>query len=286
MISSMTGFAKLSETTDVGVLDWEIRAVNHRYLEIFTRLPEAFRSLEIPIRTLIQKHIKRGKMDVVLQFTPHAEQASFEIDQAVLRQLQAAIVTVQTVLPDASVNALEVLRWHQVMKSSGKTADNASDLLLSSLEKALQEFIVVRQREGQSLCEAMLAMCDQLQSHAAKITTRLSLVMAYERQRIVDKFAEFALTADPIRLEQEIVWVLQKADIAEELARLTVHLEEVRRVLKQDAVVGRRLDFLMQELNREVNTIASKSLDVETTQSTVDMKVLIEQLREQVQNLE
>ena len=286
MISSMTGFAKTAETADFGTLDWEVRSVNHRYLEVFARLPDPFRSFEAAVRALIQKYVKRGKMDVVLQFTPNAMQASFDIDQLVLTQLNTAILQVKSIIPEATVNALDVLRWNQVMKSSSVSMDNAETVLLSLLEKTLKQFVIARQREGESLRAALLAICLQMEAQAHKIAQRLPEVMAHERKRITDKFAELAITVDAERLEQEMVWIMQKADIAEELQRLQVHITEVRRVLTEDSVVGRRLDFLMQELNREVNTMASKSLDGETTQATVEMKVQIEQLREQVQNLE
>jgi uncharacterized protein (TIGR00255 family) len=286
MISSMTGFAKLADNADFGVIDWEIRSVNHRYLEIFTRLPEAFRSLETQVRALTQKHIKRGKVDVILQFTSHTAQSSFEVNQAVLQQLQTAIAEVKAVLPEASVNALEILRWNNMMQSSAVSMENAPEMLLSLLEKAMLQFVAVRQREGEALRMVMLGLCDQLDIQANKIKVRLPEVIAHERKRITDKFSELAIELDADRFAQEMVWILQKADIIEELERLSVHMVEVRRVLSEDVVVGRRLDFLMQELNREVNTMASKSLDVETTQATVEMKVYIEQLREQVQNLE
>ena len=286
MISSMTGFAKTAETADFGTLDWEVRSVNHRYLEVFARLPDPFRSFEAAVRALIQKYVKRGKIDVVLQFTPNAMQASFDIDQLVLAQLNAAILQVKSILPEATVNALDVLRWNQVMKSTSVSMDNAETVLLALLEKTLKQFVIARQREGQSLRAVLLAICAQMEVQADKISQRLPEVMVHERKRITDKFAELAMTVDADRLEQEMVWIMQKADIAEELQRLQVHITEVRRVLMEDSVVGRRLDFLMQELNREVNTMASKSLDSETTQATVEMKVQIEQLREQVQNLE
>ncbi|MDP1573725.1 MAG: YicC/YloC family endoribonuclease [Coxiellaceae bacterium] len=286
MISSMTGFAKTAETADFGAIDWEIRSVNHRYLEIFTRLPDPFRSFETAVRTLIQKYVKRGKIDVVLQFSPNAMQASFDVDQLVLTQLNAAVAKVKTMIPDVTVNALDVLRWNQVMKSTSISMDSAEEILLSLLEKALGQFVLARQREGQALRVVLLSLCGQMEVQAHKISERLPEVMAHERKRIMDKFTELAITVDAERLEQEMVWIMQKADIAEELQRLQVHITEVRRVLMEDSVVGRRLDFLMQELNREVNTMASKSLDGETTQATVEMKVQIEQLREQVQNLE
>ena len=286
MISSMTGFAKVAQTADFGTIDWEIRSVNHRYLEVFTRPSDPFRSFESPVRTLIQKYVKRGKIDVVLQFSPNAMQASFEIDQLVLKQFNAAVSEVKLIIPDATVNALDVLRWNQVMKSKAASMDNAEEVLLSVLEKALKQFVGSRQREGQALRVMLLSVCEQMEAQANKISQRLPEVIVHERKRITDKFAELAITVDAERLEQEMVWIMQKADIAEELQRLQVHIAEVRRVLLEDDVVGRRLDFLMQELNREVNTMASKSLDGETTQATVEMKVQIEQLREQVQNLE
>lgn len=286
MPCSMTGFAKHTESTVFGVLDWEIRAVNHRFLEVFTRLPEPFRAIELDIRNVLQKHIKRGKVDVSLQFTPAVQQAGFEINTPLLHALSKAIATVKAEIPDAQVNALEILHWHQMTKSSVISLGNVQDVLLSSLEKAIMAFDVSREREGVALAVVMqasvLALCDETD----KITARLATVMAAERKRILNKFAELSVSVDPTRLEQEMVWIMQKADIAEELARLQVHITEVRRVLRDEKIVGRRLDFLMQELNREVNTIASKSVDVETTQSTVEMKVQIEQLREQVQNLE
>lgn len=286
-ISSMTGFSKTSETAGFGSLDCELRSVNHRYCEVSIRLPELFRSLEVGVRTYVQKALKRGKIDVTVQLSPSAELANtLVINDTVLKQLAEAVHHVQKIIPDAKTNTLDVLRWHQVTQSQSVQLDDIASPLFSVLEKAMQQLVQVRDREGLALQEILVTCADHMVLETQKIKARIPSVIAHERKRILDRFHELSLAVDQNRLEQEMVWLMQKADIVEELQRISVHIDEVHRVLAEGGAVGRRLDFLMQELNREVNTIASKSIDVETTQSTVEMKVLIEQMREQVQNIE
>ncbi len=283
----MTAFARVSDESQMGVLVWELRSVNHRYLEMYMRLPESLRYLEQDVRSAIQKMFKRGKVDVVLQFQPsEAATEALVLNPVLMKQFAEVEQQLAAHFTGVSTNLIDVLRWPGMLSKQQNHIEVVGKSAIDSLEKALLELKNTRAREGGALYECLATGAKEILAEVKKVEARMPIVLANERQQVLDRLETLSLTVEQDRLEQEMVWLAQKADIAEECHRIATHIAEVQRVLNQGGVVGRRLDFLMQELNREANTIASKSLDVETTQSAVEMKVLIEQMREQVQNVE
>lgn len=288
MISSMTAFARADAETDVGVFSWELRAVNHRYLEISTRLPEELRHLEGVVRERIGGKISRGKVDCTLRFKPgSAAGTELSINDDLLQRLLAVMATVAERAPQCGTpTALDLLRWPGVLNVEELNKEAIQGRALTLLAEVLKEFHATRLREGSKLKEMILSRCDALQMRVKEVRKRLPELAPRMRQRLSERLAAVKEELDAHRIEQEIVIYAQKIDVAEELDRLDVHLAETRRVVAEGGAVGRRLDFLMQEFNREANTLASKAGDVDVTRAAVDMKVLIEQMREQVQNLE
>lgn len=282
----MTSFARQAQEDEWGSLVWEIRTVNHRYLEISLRCPEIFRDQEMRIRETIQKFLSRGKVDAYLRFMPGPNlPVDFSLNTVLLEKLSEAEKTVRSYFPDAKTNAADILSWKGVLQTIDTQNETLNNNMLSLLERALTELVGVRQREGKGLSEFIDENCKKISVEASKVKKQLPEIIAAERERIQQRLVELE-NLDSQRLEQEMVIWAQRADVAEELQRLGSHLQEVDRVLKNGGVIGRRLDFLMQELNREANTLSSKSMHAGMTQSAVEMKVLIEQMREQVQNIE
>ena len=288
MPKSMTGFGRHSTDTSFGELTWEIRSVNHRYLEVQLRLPDEFRAHEVVIREAIAARVGRGKVDASLRLRANNESLSdIQVDAGALSALTSALAAVKLAIPDtALVNPLEVLLWPGVTARQAELSEDKSIEVMTSLSTALDDFLATRDREGEKTAE-------MLSSRAAQIRKRLSDVKQYrpavvQRQieKLKNKLSDLDLQAEPQRLEQEMVFTAQRLDIDEEIDRLDAHLDELDKVLKRTGPIGRRLDFLMQEFNREANTMGAKSSDVDTTGATVDIKVLIEQMREQVQNIE
>ncbi len=288
MIRSMTGFARRERQGPWGTLVCELRTVNHRYLEISLRLPDELKALDNEARQVIGRALRRGKVDASLYLKSAAgTQRSLELDPALLDQLLARIEQVRTRLALAApVNPVELLRWPGLVRESEIDIQPALAATLEVLRDALQELNDTRHREGQRIQELLLARCTAMRTQVAAVKARRPEVSKRLRERIVEKIAQLGVAPDPERLEQELVLYAHKLDVDEELDRLAGHLEEVTSVLDSDEPAGRRLDFLMQELNREANTLSSKSQDSETTKAAVDMKVFIEQMREQVQNVE
>lgn len=288
MILSMTAFAR-SECTDKGIaLVWEVRSVNHRYLETALRLPEDFRALEPAVREMLASRLGRGKIDCTLRFSKEdLAGADFEIDHQAVDRLVEAMRSVSAKLWDtASVSSLDLMRWPGVVKTPQLRLDDIRDAALSSLSEALDELVENRQREGNELARVLLERIEQMRKLVASIRERVPEIMVANRAKLHARLSELLSQVDEGRMEQELAYLLQKLDVDEEMDRLSTHLEEVQRVIDRGGKVGRRLDFLMQELNREANTTASKSNDAVLTQMAVEMKVLVEQMREQVQNIE
>jgi uncharacterized protein (TIGR00255 family) len=289
MIASMTGFARRETTGPWGTLVCELRSVNHRFLEAGFRLPDELRGAEGELRARLARQLKRGKVDCTVSYR-RAQGASgaLEVDAGALERLLAAVKVVsRTQLASDSVNALDVLRWPGVLRDDG--ASNNEELLAALylvFGTTLDELVAARAREGARLREVLEQRCLGLGALVTAVRARLPEVQARVRARLNERVAELAASVDPERMEQELALILQRLDVDEELERLSGHIEEVRRVIGGAEPAGRRLDFLMQELNRESNTLSSKSQDLETTRAAVDMKVLIEQMREQVQNAE
>ena len=286
--ASMTGFAECRQEGEWGSLIWELRSVNHRYLEIHLRLPDSLRPVEMRFRDAIQTVIARGKIEATLRFIPGGEvPCDFVLNEPLLEQLGQAVQLVQHYVPQANqVNALDVLKFQGVMEIVQSPLNDLPEFATELLSQALLELKTVRAREGQAI-HAFLRMCLQkAQEFVTVIAKRLPVWRDQVNAKWQQRFNELAMELNRERLEQELVWLLQKSDVAEELQRLEAHLLEVSRVCDSVGSKGRRLDFLMQELNREANTLGSKSQDTEITQAVLELKVLIEQMREQVQNIE
>jgi uncharacterized protein (TIGR00255 family) len=287
MIRSMTGFARRERQFPWGLLTWELKTVNHRFLEIGCRLPEDFRSAEADFRQTIAGAVKRGKVDVSLHFRPAAAAGTLEVDADLLGSLTQRAQQIAAAAGSAArIEVLDLLRWPGVMRDD--TRDTAALVAAAQalLGEALTELTLFRESEGGRLRDALEQRCAGLLDFAAMVTERLPEVRARVRSKLLDRIAQLATEVNHERLEQELAILAQRQDVDEELDRLRGHVTEVRKAFTVQEPSGRRLDFLMQELNREANTLSSKSQDIETTRAAVDMKVLIEQMREQVQNIE
>jgi uncharacterized protein (TIGR00255 family) len=287
MIASMTGFARRELAGSFGTLTCELRSVNHRYLEPGFRLPEELRPLESDLRQLLTKNLKRGKVDCTMHLRggPGTER-ELRLDAAALERVAVAVREVLVALPKATVDAVEVLRWPGVVETISPDTEALLGAGRSLFQQTLDELGAMRLREGKRLGELIEQRCAGLATLVSAVRARLPEIQVRMRTRLNERVAELLAAVDRDRIEQELVLQLQRLDVAEELDRLTGHIEETRRVMGGGEAAGRRLDFLMQELNREANTLASKSQDLDTTRLTVDMKVLVEQMREQVQNVE
>ena len=288
MISSMTAFAREEYRGELGNMSWEIRSVNHRYLEAFLRLPEELRALEPNIRERLNNRLGRGKLDVSLKYKAGTGgDASLCINQRLVEQLIDADQQLADMIElDPSMRSGDLLRWPGVLEEEERDYTPVKAQAMQLLETALDSLIDNRLREGERLGEIIRLRCDALASEVGRVRGLMPDVLESVRSRIKDRLNEVMEELDETRVEQEMVLLAQRLDVDEELDRLETHIEEVRRVLESDEPIGRRLDFLMQELHREANTLTSKSNSVEVTRSAVEMKVLIEQMREQVQNLE
>ena len=288
MIRSMTAFARQEQQDEFGVLVWELRAVNQRYLELTLRLPDELRALETAVRERATAGLGRGKVECALRYQPTQQSnAPFLINTTLLQRLLLALRDVETQLPQpAPVNALDLLRWPGVVEKAELDMQPLQVAALNLFDAALTDLVAMRSREGQRLKELIEQRCTAMVALVQQARRRMPEVLARQRAKLVARLAELAVAAEPGRLEQEMVIQAQKLDIAEEIDRLEAHIDEVQQILGRPEPVGRKLDFLMQELNREANTLGAKSADTETTRISVDLKVLIEQMREQVQNIE
>lgn len=288
MVYSMTAFSRCELSTDQGNLAWEIRSVNHRYLEPSLRMPEAFRELEGPLRERLRKEFARGKLECTLRFNPADQNVdSLQLNQPLVSQLLAAARQVSQQLDNpAPINPLEVLAWPGVL---GGAQDHQAEMTVQAhklFEQAVAELKTQRAREGAELKKLLEERLEAISERVETLREMMPSLLAAHRQKLIDRFNEARLELDGTRVEQELVLLAQKIDVAEELDRLDTHVTETRHVLGGKAAMGRRLDFLMQEFNREANTLGSKAIDSRSTQAAVDLKVYIEQMREQVQNIE
>jgi uncharacterized protein (TIGR00255 family) len=288
MISSMTAFAREEYRGDLGAMSWEIRSVNHRYLETFLRLPEELRVLESSVREQLNTRLGRGKLDVNLKFKAGAAaEAGVRINQRLVYQLMEAEGELSELIDvDGSMRPLDLLRWPGVLEEEERDYTPVKQQAMALLETAIDSLIDNRLREGARLAEIVGQRCEAMQAQVERVRGLMPEVLENIRVRVRERLAEVMEELDEQRLEQEMALLAQRLDVDEEMDRLETHLTEVKRVLSSDEPVGRRLDFLMQELNREANTLSSKSNDVEVTRAGVEMKVLIEQMREQIQNIE
>jgi len=288
MIQSMTAFARAQGQGTWGNAVCELRSINHRYLEIGVRMPETLHALEAQIRERIRHYIRRGKIECNIRFQPgDISGAGIIINHHLAEELCKANDVIAEILTHAApVNTMDVLRWPGILQIAEVDLENIQDEIIKLLEKGLQDLVDARIREGEELKQLFVQRLDGMKAELAKVRHRLPEIHNQQRSRLVARFNDAKLELDSGRFEQEVVMFAQKIDVTEELERLDAHISEVRRSLKQGGVVGRRLDFLMQELNREANTLGAKSIDVDTTRASVELKVLIEQIREQVQNVE
>jgi uncharacterized protein (TIGR00255 family) len=288
MIRSMTGFARRECVGPWGTLTCEVRTVNHRYLEVSLRLPEELRALDSEIRQLINNTLRRGKVDAGLYLKASADVgASVEINAENIKRLNDILRTVTGSLDNpARINPMEVLRWPGVLKETDRDLQPLINAAIQLANESLEELTEMRSREGARIRELIKQRCDALQTTAKAVRARLPEITARLRAKLMERITALNSTPNNERLEQELVMYAHKMDVDEELDRLESHLTEIAGIIDSKEPAGRRLDFLMQELNREANTLSSKSQDVDTTRAAVDLKVLIEQMREQIQNVE
>ena len=286
MTASMTAFARCETNQNWGSLSWEIRSVNQRYLEPAFRLPETLRDLEPLLRNELRQAISRGKLDLTLKFQPAEANSQLEVNTVLLDQLIAAADQIYNRTPAAALDPLRLLQWPGVMQSAKADEEEVKAAALQLFKQALVDLKAHRQREGEELAKLIEDRLEQISQHLIAAQNYLPAALEAWRNNLLERAQKLQIEVDPARLEQETVLLAQKQDVMEELDRLATHIKEVRRALTSKEPIGRRLDFLMQELNREANTLGSKAISMEMTQVSVDLKVLVEQMREQVQNIE
>lgn len=288
MVHSMTAFARAQQEVEGLVLTWELKSVNHRFLEVQIRLPEQLRGLEHSLRELARRHLNRGKVDCTLRTTSSGSSGRLTLNRPLLLQILATLEQVRRDAPDMGPpDAMDILRWPGMLAAEVELdAEHLTEPVGAVFEEALTQLMDHRAREGEALKETLQdrldasdALVEEIKQHTASLADRVT-------ERLRQRVEELAATVEPERLEQEVVLLAARGDVAEELDRLRIHVEEARSNLRGPGPHGRRLDFLTQELNREANTVAAKSMLAETSQRAVDLKVVIEQIREQVQNLE
>ncbi|MDH5764923.1 MAG: YicC family protein [Gammaproteobacteria bacterium] len=288
MTKSMTAFARTSDTQDFGSLVWELRSVNHRYLDISTRIPEDLRAIEIAAREKVATVLKRGKVECTLRFKSGVNHsAEISVNEPLARALVTACQIVNKQLHQPSqMNLMDVLRWPGVVEMQEQDLAPVNQAALSLLDAALNELVENRQREGERLKDMVLQRKEAMEEIVRKEQARRPEILKAYREKMLARLEELNASPDTDRFEQELAYLAQKMDVDEELDRLNSHFKELSDVFNRDEAIGRRLDFIMQELNREANTLGSKSVDMQSTQASVDLKVLIEQMREQIQNIE
>jgi uncharacterized protein (TIGR00255 family) len=287
MIYSMTAFSRVEIKGDWGNAVWEIRSVNQRFLETYFRLPEQFRGIEPVLRERFRKQLNRGKVECNLRFNANAASKSeLALNEKLALQLiqHANWINEQTL--NSQINPLDVMRWPGVMESPEADMSAIQAELLAAFDQALKDFIAARASEGENLKAMIEQRLDAISAEADKVQAHMPEVIAWQRNRIIEKFTDAKIDLDSGRVEQELVLLAQKMDVAEELDRLNSHVSETKKILKKGGAQGRRLDFMMQEFNREANTLGSKSINTDVTASAVELKVLIEQMREQIANIE
>ncbi len=284
----MTGFARQSAETGIGTLTWELRTVNHRYLDVQFRLPDELRPKEQAFKQQVGATLKRGKVECVMHLRRALDQkADLQINTELVALLRKRVTELSTTLHDMQLlNPIDVLRWPGVVTEPEVDAEPLYVEAAALLEKTLEAIVAMRASEGERIAGMLESRCNDIAALGESVRARLPEVLASAHAKQKERIARLDVEADPARLEVELALIAQKLDVDEELDRLDSHVTEIRRALGADEPVGRRLDFLMQELNREANTLGSKSADAETTKAAVELKVLIEQMREQIQNIE
>jgi uncharacterized protein (TIGR00255 family) len=288
MICSMTAYAQLITDSPWGNLCWEMRSVNNRYLELYFKLPEEVRELEYGLREIARQAIGRGKLECLLKLeNKRLEEPEIKLNMHATRNIIAACNKIsETLTNSATLSAIDILKWPGVIESNTAAQTELHLAIKKSFSEALNKLKDARQTEGSELAKIINTKLATMLQHIQQVQQQLPTILIQQKERLAAKIADMNLTLDENRLEQELVYILQKADIAEEIDRLLIHVAECKRVCATDNMVGRKLDFLLQEMNREANTLASKSVATLTSMVAIELKVLIEQIREQVQNLE
>ncbi len=287
MIYSMTAFSRKELKGSWGTAVWEIRSVNQRFLETYFRLPEQFRSLEPVLRERFRKKLQRGKVECNLRFSDDGAQVSkITLNEALAKQILTAADWIQSHGQSSGVNPIDILRWPGVVAAEETDMSAIQSELLKGLDEALEDFIKARATEGNELKNLIEQRLDAIEIETAKVKEQMPQIVQWQREKLITRFEEAKVELEEGRVEQEMVMLAQKVDVAEELDRLAAHVKETRNIINKGGACGRRLDFMMQEFNRESNTLGSKSINADITQSAVELKVLIEQMREQIQNIE
>ena len=287
MIYSMTGYAVAARELENAVLNLELRSVNHRYLDIQFRLPDELRAIEPALRETLTARLNRGKVECRISYTPTPGRKGIELDEALLQQLIALNARVRTALPQArDLSTSDVLRWPGMLGSDTLDIDELRAVCRHLLDEVLEEFRTSRAREGEKLKSMILERAAAVGTRITEVAPRMPQVIAGFQEKLALRLKEALANADEDRIRQEVALFANKIDVDEELTRLATHITELRRILDQGGAVGKRLDFLMQELNREANTLGSKAADISVTQVSMELKLLIEQMREQIQNIE
>ena len=288
MLKSMTAFARVQQSESFGTLIWELRSVNSRFLDINCRLPEEFRAQEGRVRECINNRLQRGKVECALRYMPEqVTETGIRINEALVKSLLEACQQINTRLHQPSeINPVDILGWPGVVAETEQDYKSIFESSEKLLLEALDQLVANRQREGERMQQLIADRCAGMQTIVDAVRQQLPDIQQRYREKLVARLEELQTSVDRDRLEQELAFLAQKMDVDEELDRLDAHLKELNDAVTRDEAVGRRLDFLMQELNREANTLGSKSADLSTTQASVELKVLIEQMREQIQNIE
>ncbi len=286
IIHSMTGSASKLVNSQLANINIDISSVNGRYLEIYLKLPDNLRHLDSKLRALCQEKLTRGKLDCYITYALNA-QASLNIDANQLEALSEALNQVEKTIPNAcNLNPMEILQYPGILKQPANIQDLIDEQVLENFAKALDSLVKTRESEGEKLKLALQVRLDLIEKQADLIEVQLTNLTKIEREKILKKIEDLKIEIDPQRIEQEVAIIAQKADVEEEYDRLRAHIKEVRSIIDKGGICGKRLDFMMQEFNRESNTLASKASNLDITRIAVELKVLIEQMREQVQNIE
>lgn len=286
MLLSMTGFARHEVKFPWGIAIWEIRSVNQRFLESTFRLPENLRALESTLREQLREKIARGKIESFLRIEYSSATSELTLDQNLAQQVIKSLQWLKNEAGEGEINLMAVLQYPNVVQAPVQNLEEINANLISTFEGLLQDFIAMRQREGAKLQTIVEDRLIAIEKEIAQISAQMPEVLEWQRQRLNKRFEELKVELDPNRLEQEMLILAQRIDVEEELDRLRSHIQETHHILTQGGACGRKLDFMMQEFNREANTLASKSINAEITNHAVKIKVLIEQMREQIQNIE
>lgn len=287
MTYSMTAFARLESTTELGKLIFEMRSVNHRYLDLNFRLPEMIRELEPDFREVIKTILSRGKVEINARLESADATSSLEINQQLAEDVIKLHHKLYEVSPEiAPIDFMALLKWPGILNQAQQLTDEIKKQIITAFEQCVQSLVANRKREGDALANVVMDRLNQCEKYLEEIRQQYPEQLAQQKQKITDRLQEVSEQLDTTRLEQEMVMLAQKLDIAEEIDRLSTHINEFRRMMKKGGQVGRRMDFLLQEMNREANTMASKAIDAKIQHTVVEIKVLLEQIREQAQNIE